>query len=137
MKGTFSGRQYRDNQNNDRFVYIISGTAEELDAYKSSQGQYYIEGDKVDRPNEFGKPLWRAYQYSGEDIIVAISKNNKVYADMSELRKQASFVKQLGGNLGDSLANKIAAQFMGGTTKAPQQPDNTEHTPSADDVAGL
>lgn len=139
MKATFANRDFIRN-NRTFFVYILSGTPEELAQYKAIKGEYYREGDNASKPEEFGKPLWFALDYYGEECIAKISKNNNVYADTSEMRKMASLAKQYGANLGDAIAQQLASQLLGNKSKptpAAQQPDNTEHTSSAADIDGL
>jgi hypothetical protein len=116
------------------FVYAIDCTAEEAAQIKAIKGVHYREGE----PNtpEAGKPLWFSFDYFGEECIAKISKNNKIYADNTEMRKQASLVKQFGGDLGKSLADLAAAQLLG--AKAPtQQAPISEPSSSAADIEGL
>lgn len=125
MKATFANRDFtklcKDNVKRVFFVYIVSGTQEELESFRVAQAANYKVGDDPKRPNEFGKPLWFSLDYHGEICTVNISKNNKVYADNSEMRKMASIAKQYGANLGDAIAHQFAAQMLGKQAVAPQQ----------------
>lgn len=90
-------RTYRSKNGNPTFVYSVKGTAEQLEAFKKSQGDYY-------REDEDGNPLWFTTRYIGEEGMLMITSNGNCVPDMSEFDKQASLVAQYGGNFGDILA---------------------------------
>lgn len=117
-----------------QFVYAIDCTAEEAAQIRAIKGEYYRQGE----PNtpEAGKPLWFSFDYHGEECTLKISKNNKIYADNTEMRKQASLVKQFGGDLGKSLADLAAAQLLG-RKPVTQQAPISEPSSSAADIEGL
>jgi hypothetical protein len=99
-------RNYRSKKGNPTFVYSVSGTKDELDAFKKSQGDFY-------RVDEDGKPLWFTTRFIGEEGKLMITSNGNVVPDMSEYDKQASLVAQYGGNFGEILAKQGIEKLRG------------------------
>ena len=119
-------RSYRSKNGNVTFVYTVSGSAEQLAAFKEAQGEFY-------REDESGKPLWFTTRFIGDNGTLVLTTNGNIVPDMSALDKAESLVKQYGGNLGQELAKAAAQQFMGkGTSNAPAAPE-----PPADDLDKL
>jgi len=100
-------RTYKSKAGNPTFVYAVSGEVETLEAYKKAQGSYY-------REQEDGTPLWFTTRYVGETGDLLITSNGNIVPDMSKLDKQASLVKQYGGNFGDLLAKSGLDKLTGG-----------------------
>lgn len=114
MKATFKST-YVSKKGNDTFRYAVTGTAEELAAYKTAQGVNYREDDVT------GEPLFFTVRYAGKSVNLITTKSGNVIADLSELKASASIAKQFGGNLGQSIADAAAAQFLfGGGASVPQ-----------------
>jgi hypothetical protein len=114
MKATFKST-YVSKKGNDTFRYAVTGTAEELAAYKTAQGVNYREDDIT------GEPLFFTVRYAGKSVNLITTKSGNVIADLSELKASASIAKQFGGNLGQSIADAAAAQFLfGGGAPVPQ-----------------
>jgi hypothetical protein len=114
MKATFKST-YVSKKGNDTFRYAVTGTAEELAAYKTAQGMNYREDDIT------GEPLFFTVRYAGKSVNLITTKSGNVIADLSELKASASIAKQFGGNLGQSIADAAAAQFLfGGGASVPQ-----------------
>jgi len=114
MKATFKST-YVSKKGNDTFRYAVTGTAEELTAYKTTQGVNYREDDVT------GEPLFFTVRYAGKSVNLITTKSGNVIADLSELKASASIAKQFGGNLGQSIADAAAAQFLfGGGASVPQ-----------------
>ena len=92
----------------DMFRYTVSGTADELAAYKASCGTGYREDEKT------GKPFYFTQDFVGDTAELVIgTKSGRAYADTSELKKAASLARQFGGNLGDAIATEAARNLMG------------------------
>ena len=106
MKGKFL-RSYVSKAGNDVFVYAVSGTPEQIAAFKTAQG------DNI-REAEDGTPLYFTTRYSGENISLGINQKGGVFVDNSEFKKANSLVKQYGGNLGQEMAKAAAAKLIGG-----------------------
>ena len=90
------------------FVYTVTGTAEQLAAYKEAQGTYYREDE------ENKAPLWFTTRCIGPQGKILITTNGNIVADMSEFDQAASLAAQYGGNLGTELARTSAQRLMGG-----------------------
>lgn len=109
------------------FVYAVTGTPEELDAFKTAQGTHY----RVDEAT--GTPLYFDSTYVGDTANLKISSNNKVFIDVSAIRKSVALAKATGGDFGSALAtalaNAMVPQLTSRTAPAPAQ--------NADDQDGL
>jgi hypothetical protein len=101
-------RTYRSKKGTPTFVYSVSGTKEQLAAFKKAQGDYY-------REDESGTPLFFTTRYIGEEGTLMITSNGNLVPDMSEFDKQASLVAQYGGNFGDALAKQGVNKLKGST----------------------
>lgn len=89
------------------FVYLVKGTAEQLDLYRLTQGSNLREDDK-------GNPIFFTSRYAGETAMLTLNHDETdYYVDNSAMDKQASLVAQYGGNLGQAIAMQIAAQAAG------------------------
>ena len=114
MKGR-KVRNYRSkNTGKPVFVYEVSGTATELEAFKSAQGEFYREDDKT------GKPLFFTVNFMGEQGNLIITSAGKIAQDMSKFDEAQSIVEQYGGNFGQVLAQSLVAGITG-TTPAPTE----------------
>ena len=102
-------RSYTSPKGNKVFVYAVSGTKAELEAYKKAQGDFYREA-------EDGTPLWFSTRSVGNTGKLIITTNGKVVPDMSAFDNAASLAKQYGGNLGEELAKHAVAQLLGTST---------------------
>lgn len=116
MKIKFSHNYRKAETGNMVYAYAVSGTAEQLEAYAKAQGDNHV----VDE--ETGSPLWFSVRYIGEEGILAISRNGKVYPDTSEFDKANSLCEQYKGTaLGEQMARVMAEKLLNGfgSTKAP------------------
>lgn len=93
------------------FRYIVSGTEEQLAAYKKAQGDYY-------RENEEGQPMFFTPRFISDNLNLLISSKGKVFADTAELDKLNSLVNQYPGALGNALAQIGANKILGQTQSA-------------------
>ena len=91
---------------NTVFVYHVTGTKEQLAAFKTAQGDNF-------RESEEGVALWFTTRCAGNSGNLLITSANKIVADMSAFDQADSLAKQYGGNLGTELAKAAAAQLMG------------------------
>jgi hypothetical protein len=102
-------RSYRKKgTGNTVFVYAVSGTPAELEAFKKAQGEFFIE-------DEDGTPLWFTTRFVGKSGKLVITSAGKVIADMSQFDQMASLAQQYGGNLGEALAQQAAGALLGVT----------------------
>lgn len=102
-------RSYRSKNGNTVFVYAVSGTPAQLEAFKAAQGDNYREA-------EDGTPLYFTTNCHGQSGALVITSKGKVVADMSAYEQAASLSKQFGGNFGQELARASVANLLGGGT---------------------
>lgn len=127
MKVSLIRNYKKQGTGNTVFVYSVTGTQAELDAYKSAQGDNYVED------TETGAPLWFTTRCIGATGSLIITSKNKVVPNMSAFEQAASLAAQFGGNFGQELARSAAAQLLGSmailnntSTPAPQVDDNKD-----------
>ena len=121
-------RSYRSKNGNVTFVYVVTGTKADLEAYKAAAGEYYREDEK-------GNPLWFTTRCIGQAGKLVITTNGNVVPDMSQFDQAASLAAQYGGNFGAELARAAASQLLG---KGPATPSAvTEKTPVSDNLNDL
>lgn len=92
-------------------MYEVSGSANDLAAYKDAQGEFYREDEKT------GTPLWFTTRCVGDSGSLIITTNGKIVPDMSAFDQAASIAAQYGGNFGQELAKQAAMSILG--TSAP------------------
>ena len=114
-------RSYRSKAGNVTFVYAVSGSAKDLEAYAAIQGEYH-------RVSDTGTPLWFTTRCIGQTGSLIITTNGKIVPDMSQFDQAASLAAQYGGNFGEQLAKSAAAMLLGNS------PNNSE-TPAPVKVA--
>lgn len=107
MKVTMQ-RSYKSKNGNRTFVYTVTGSNAEMEAYKEAQGEYYREDEKT------GNPLWFTTKCIGKAGTLLITDNGNIVPDMSEFDEAASLAQQYGGNLGEMLAREAAQRLLGG-----------------------
>ena len=95
-------RSYTSKNGNKVFVYAVSGTEEQLNAFKEAQGENYREA-------EDGTPLWFTVRCVGKSGNLIITTNGRIVPDMSAFDQAASLASQYGGNFGQELARLAAA----------------------------
>lgn len=105
-------RSYKSKNGNVVFVYEVSGSKSELEAYAEAQGEHHVED------TETGKPLWFTTRCVGQTGKLLITTNGNVVPDMSEFDQAASLAAQYGGNLGQALANGFAQKLLGTNRQA-------------------
>lgn len=110
MKAKFI-RSYRSKAGNTVFVYGVTGSKEQIEAFKSIQGENLRESDE-------GQPLWFTTRFIGNTGDLVITSNSKIVPDMSEYEKADSLAKQFNGNLGQELAKQAASKLLGNPTGA-------------------
>jgi len=102
-------RSYRSKNGNPTFVYGVTGSDADLEAFKKAQGEYY-------REDENGTPLWFTTRCVGPQGSLIITTNGNIVPDMSAFDQAASIASQYGGNFGQELAKMSAQQILGGNT---------------------
>jgi hypothetical protein len=101
-------RSYRKSTTgNTVFVYAVSGTPAQIEAFKTAQG------DNLVIDTESGAPLWFTTRCIGQAGTLVITSKGKVVPDMSAFEQAASLAKQYGGNFGQELARASVAQLLG------------------------
>ena len=112
-------RQYSANKNGKHvtvFVYRVSGTPELKAKYKELQGTFY-------RPDtETNEPLYFTKHYMGTSGTLILTDSGKVVPDMSKYEKAASLCDQFEGVFGQTLAQRLVTDIMGGTAPANSGP---------------
>jgi hypothetical protein len=103
MKANFSNVYTKRTQTGaiDVFVYHVTGTDDELQAYKDAQGANYREDDTT------GKPLFFMTQFAGDDVTIIITTTGRVVADTSAFKKAKSLANQY-----DFMKEHIAAAMV-------------------------
>lgn len=116
LKAVYSS-VYRSKAGNTTFVYNVSGTPENLEAYKLAQGDYFRVDDVT------GKVLYFTTSWNGEKLDLIITTNGKVITDTSATDKLVAVVNRSSGILQDKLAGLVASHILGGLlgTAAPAQ----------------
>lgn len=102
---------------NDTFVYAVSGSKEQLEAFKAAQGNNYREADGSG-PEPAGTVLWFTTRCVGDTGSLVITSKGNVIADTSAFKQAASLCKQYGGNFGQELAKAAVAKLLGGGNTA-------------------
>lgn len=118
--------QYRNKKGNIVFRYAVTGNPQAMKAYEEAQGEYYTTDTST------GEVLYFTTRFAGKTATLVVTEELKVYVDMSELEQQASFVAQLGGNLGEAMAREIAKKLASsGPGSAPSK--STDDTETSDE----
>ena len=107
MKVTMQ-RSYKSKNGNRTFVYTVTGSNADMEAYKEAQGEYYREDEKTQQA------LWFTTKCIGKTGTLLITDNGNIVPDMSEFDEAASLAQQYGGNLGEMLAREAAQRLLGG-----------------------
>ena len=107
MKVTMQ-RSYKSKNGNRTFVYTVTGSNADMEAYKEAQGEYYREDEKTQQA------LWFTTKCIGKTGTLIITDNGNIVPDMSEYDEAASLAEQYGGNLGEMLAREAAQRLLGG-----------------------
>lgn len=115
--------QYRNKKGTLVFRYAVSGAPDAMKAYEDAQGDYFTQDTATD------EVLYFTTKFCGKTATLVVTDEGKVYPDMTELEQQASFVAQLGGNLGEAMAREIAKKLA---TSGPGSAPSTSKD-SADD----
>jgi hypothetical protein len=100
-------RSYRSSKGNTVFVYTVTGSPAQLDAFKAAQGDNYREEETTKQA------LWFTTRCVGQAGELIITSKGKVVPDMSKFEQAASLAAQFGGNLGQELAKHAAATLLG------------------------
>ena len=83
-----------------RYLYLLDtkkATAEELEAFKDAQGEFYAEDETT------GKPLWFSNKFAGNDVKLSISQKGNVYADNTESDIIVGLSKEHGISIKDAM----------------------------------
>jgi hypothetical protein len=127
-KGAYTKRNATTGVVSDVFRYGVSGTPEEIAAYKADQGDNFRTDDKT------GEPLFFTTRFAGNSVNLVKTKAGRYIADLSELKAQASLASQFGGNLGQAIANAAVSKFMFGAPATASATPVAEEEPAADDL---
>lgn len=128
MKVTMQ-RSYKSKNGNRTFVYTVTGSNAEMEAYKEAQGEYYREDEKTQQS------LWFTTKCIGKTGTLLITDNGNIVPDMSEFDEAASLAQQYGGNLGEMLAREAAQRLLGGRSLSSSKPAAKQaEEPQDDDI---
>ena len=96
-------RSYRK-KDSGRLVFVnnVTGTEAQLKAYKTAQGENYVEDEK-------GNALFFTTRFAGNAGNLIMTSEGKAIVDMSAFDQLASLVEQY-----PALANAIASQGVAG-----------------------
>ena len=112
-----NGKYYDSYPKNGRtqWIYEVECTPEEKKQIQKIKGK----GTKEDyyRESEKGNPLLWVRDYSGENVQVSITINDKVVVKDVEFEKLKSYTEKSGGNLGQSMADQAAQHLFGNLMK--------------------
>jgi len=128
-------RSYRSQNGNATFVYTVSGSASDLEAFQNAQGEYYRETDD-------GTPLWFTTRCVGNQGKLIITTNGNIVPDMSAFDQASSIAAQYGGNFGQELARMSAQNVLGTQGSSAPSVDSNQAKPeesadTADEPSGL
>lgn len=127
-------RQYSANKNGKRvtvFVYKVTGTPELTAKYKELQGTFF-------RPDEQGNGLYFTKLYMGDNGTLILTDSGKVVPDMSKYEKAASLCDQFDGVFGQTLAQRLVTDIIGGTAPANSGPiTDPDAIQDADDLGNI
>ena len=121
-------RKYRSAKGSNVFVYLVSGSATALEAYKNAQGANY-------RTDENGKPIFfsnKSFGHSGELII---TNNGNVIFDDTKLVMAGDMIERFSESsplVAQAMADAFAKQLLG-EAPAPQPTATPEPETSNDD----
>lgn len=125
MKATFQRSYRKSGSANLVFVYaLLNVTPAQKEEYMNNLGENYREDDK-------GNPLYFSTRYSGDNVTLIKTTNDRYVPDMSEFDKASSLASQYGGNFGTELAKAAAAKLVSGQSQA--QPANRVTTPEVEE----
>lgn len=127
MKAKFLRNYRKASTGNMVYVYRVTGSAKDIEAFKKAQGENLVVDEKT------GDILWFTTRYSGDTVDLIITQNGKVIADTSEFDKASSLCEQYQGTaLGDQLARVFAEKLLSNnkSANAPvEQPAKSEEQP--------
>ena len=112
LKAKFSNC-YRSKAGNTVFVYHVSGTPDNMAAYKAAAGDN-LRVDEVSKA-----VLYFTTNWNGNNIDLVITSNNNIVTDTSATDKLVAVVNKSSGILQDKLAGLVAAHILGGLIGTP------------------
>jgi hypothetical protein len=132
MKATFRN-ETKTKAGQIQYIYnVLDATPEEIALLKEIKGEYYRD-DKVT-----GQPLIYTFFYQGKNTTFLISKNNKIYADNSDIIRLSNLAANIGGLVGDKLAEQIASKLLGEeTSRVTNHSSKEEPEDSGENLKGL
>lgn len=113
MKGKFAKtykKAGKDGIVRPRFVYLLSGSPEDLAKYKESLES---KGINYHEDEETGKPLFFSLNYTGDNVDIIFTQDGRAIIDDSKLTTMSSLAEQAGGLVGQAIANQAAAMLLG------------------------
>ena len=102
LKAKFA-RNYRSKKGNNVFKFIVTGSVEEIRAFKTAQGVNYREEDITKEPLFF-TPI-----FQGKVLTLLITPNNQVVVDNTESAALESMIENATGIYQQELAKLAAA----------------------------
>lgn len=134
MKAVFLRNYRKANTGNVVFVYKVTGSKQQMEQYKTAQGEYYTEDAK-------DGILWFSPQFVGQSVELLITSKGKVVADMSKFDMAQSLVNQYQGALGAEIAKQAVSMLLGsefGPQSVPaSEPIQIEEPKESEDLDNL
>ena len=134
MKAVFLRNYRKANTGNVVFVYKVTGSKQQMEQYKTAQGEYYTEDAK-------DGILWFSPQFVGQSVELLITSKGKVVADMSKFDMAQSLVNQYQGALGAEIAKQAVSMLLGsefGPQSVPaSEPTQIEASQESEDLDNL
>lgn len=92
------------------FRYTVSGTPEEMDAYKK------VQGDNFRSDENTGKPLYFTTRYISDRVklLITTGDNPRVVADDSEIVKIQSIVQSYGADVARLILGNVGTPAPAG-----------------------
>ena len=102
LKAKFA-RNYRSKKGNNVFKFIVTGSVDEITAYKRAQGVNYRE-EEITKEPLFFTPI-----FQGKLLTLLITPSNQVVVDNTEMAALDSMIKNATGIYQQELAKLVAA----------------------------
>lgn len=108
MKITYLSQHRSRNKGNMCFVYAVTGTPEQIAAFKVSKKEFYRESKKEEGGFPIGTTLFFSNRYVGKSGLLRENADKQWAIDTTEADQLISMVAQCGGNV--ELAKELLAK---------------------------
>lgn len=121
--------QYKNGKGTTVFRYAITGSKDAVEAYQEAQDEGLQFTDESS-----GELIYLTSRFAGDNATLVVTDQGKIYVDMSKLEQQASLIAQLGGNLGQAMAEEVARQFLSGKSTPTSKPAVAQDEPAEEEA---